>query len=242
MACYSDLKGHSAIVTGADSRIGDAVVRELEAQKMWVTAVPAELPTEEATLSASALADKVRDHLTDVDTVSRTCSQVVGKYGGIDLLVHCAGAQPAVDGPQITDISDERWRGAVVSTMRGAFLWSQGVLRHMVARRRGCVVFIAAEAARNPTYAAGIDYASTRGALTGLARHLAREMGPHGIRVNVVAVADAAAAGVSSLPRLPAYLSWATPPASPAEAARLVAFLASGAAAYITGVCLDAFR
>lgn len=241
MARYPELTGQAAIVTGTDSPPGDAVARELESHGLRVIRVDHSVSRDVDGNRLQHHSDEVlRVDMVGAEAVERMCAQVVGRYGRIDLLVHCAGTLPGNGGPEITDIFDDRWRRAITHTLRSSFLFAKAVLPPMLIQGRGSIIFMTAQAARRPAYAAGADYAAVRGGLIGLARHLAREVGPGGVRVNAIAPPDMAVAGGTPLPLLPGTIVCGAD-SSPEDFARLVAFLASDSAAYITGVCLDAF-
>src|SRR5207302_7969338 len=128
--------------------------------------------------------------------------------------------------------------------LKSVFLCSRAVLPAMIERRRGRIVNVASGAGRTATHVTTSPYSAAKGGVLAFTRHLAREVAPHGITVNAVAP------GVTLSPRIEQVydpsrrqeLEAMVPLgrlARPDDQAGPIVFLASAAAAYITGATLD---
>ena len=172
-------------------------------------------------------------------------------YGQIDVLVNNAG----ITGPTALarDIDAADWREMVDVNLNGAFYCAKHVSRGMIERKSGAIVNIASIAGRIG-YALRTPYAATKWGLIGLSHSLAAELGPHGIRVNAVlpgpvegdrvrkVIADRAAATGQSLEEAAKIFTANLPLGrfvTAEEVASAVTFLASDAAAAITGQALN---
>jgi rhamnulose-1-phosphate aldolase/alcohol dehydrogenase len=179
-----ELAGRVALVTGGAGGIGGAIVERLAADGACV--VVADLDGESATATAARLGDSgtgVEVDVTDEDAVARAYESAVLAYGGVDVVVACAGIASSAPIEEATLAEWERNHGVLA---RGYFLVARAaaaVLRRQ--GRGGSVVFIGSKNA----LAAGrnaVAYSSAKAAELHMARCLAEELGPDGIRVNTV--------------------------------------------------------
>jgi NAD(P)-dependent dehydrogenase (short-subunit alcohol dehydrogenase family) len=230
-------------VTGAGAGIGratalafaelGAAVAVTDIDEAAVRAVADEIAAKGGAAFASAL-DVAEE--AAVDSVVR---ETLERLGRIDVLVNNAGIGARV---ATVDMPSERWQRVLDVGLNGAFYCARAVGRHMVARRAGAVVNVASIMGLtggglypNPAYHA------VKGALVNLTRALALEWAPHGIRVNAVAPAFVRTRLVEPLmadPEMAKALIDATPLGRLVEAdevAAAIVFLASDAAAMITG-------
>ncbi|MDG4831641.1 SDR family oxidoreductase [Solwaraspora sp. WMMD1047] len=170
------LAGRIALVTGAGSGIGLAVARRLA--EAGAEVVSADLDTSDCAGFA------VTADLGTATGVDDLVAAATDRFGGVDVLVNNVAVAPYRDG--FTDIDDASWqRSWDVNVMSGVRL-CRAVIPIMVDRGGGSVVMIGSEAARHPTPRL-LDYSVTKAALLSLAKALAFEYGPHGVRVNTVA-------------------------------------------------------
>jgi NAD(P)-dependent dehydrogenase (short-subunit alcohol dehydrogenase family) len=179
-----------------------------------------------------------------VDLVVR---EAEARFGGVDLLVNNVG----IAGPtaRVEDISRQEWDLSIATNLTSHFLFARRVIPGMKARRCGLIVNISSGSAK-VGLPLRLPYVVSKGAVLSLTLNLARELGPHGIRVNAllpgairgariqrVIEAKADALGVTAQEyeqRLLKYISLRTM-IEPGDIAAMVAFLASPAGARITG-------
>jgi rhamnulose-1-phosphate aldolase/alcohol dehydrogenase len=184
-----DLAGRIALITGGASGIGRAAARTLAARGAHVVVADLNLDgAQEATDGIvesfglrRALALPV--DVTDEEAVAETMRRTVLEYGGLDILVASAGL--ATSAP-VTETTLEDWERNFAVLARGYFLAAREAFRVLIQQARGgSVVFVASKNA----LVAGANasaYSSAKAASLHLARCLAEEGGPHGIRVNTV--------------------------------------------------------
>jgi NAD(P)-dependent dehydrogenase (short-subunit alcohol dehydrogenase family) len=175
--------------------------------------------------------------------VERLVGQAAEAFGSIDILVNNAGI---FAGGPIEDLPEEDWDRTMAVNLKGVFLCSQAVGRYMIQRQRGgCIVNVASIAGHMPEVNGGA-YAPSKAAVLSLTRLLAVEWAKHGIRVNAVSPGPV----MTPLQRA-AYPSEALLAArnravpmnrhgTPEEMAKVVVFLASDDASYITGADIAA--
>ena len=224
--------GRVALVTGAASGIGAATAALLAAEGATVVGVDV------------APADGVeRCDVTDPASVQQAVAATAERHGGIDIVANVAGV---VRMGRVADLTLDEWQRHLAVNLTGPFLVSQAALPHLL-QRRGCIVNVASVAGvAGQAYAAA--YCASKGGLVLLTKSMALELGPDGVRVNCVcpgAVDTPLIAGVAGtipadgdlrlLARMQGPIDRMIPPAEVAEA---VAYLASDAAASITGTAL----
>ena len=237
----SELAGKRALVTGASRGIGAAIALAL-AEKGADVAITYERSADRAAEIVLAIEGKGRKALAiqadsaDPAAVKRSVAEAAKGLGGIDILVNSVGI--ARFGPFV-DMSLEDIDALLNVNVRSAVLATQAAVPHL--GKGGRVITIGSNAAERASFGGLVGYSLTKSALLGLTRHLARELGPQDITVNLVQPgptdtdmnpADGELAGtVRPLTALGRY-------AAPAEVASAVAFLASPAASYMTGSML----
>jgi NAD(P)-dependent dehydrogenase (short-subunit alcohol dehydrogenase family) len=241
-----DLKGRVGLVTGGGGGIGRAIAGRLAREGMAVAVLDRDGAAAQ-TVGAEIGGLAVTADVTAPDQVHAAVDMVVGRFQKIDLLVNNAGicwTGPALEMP--LDMLQSMLRVNV----EGVFIVSRTVLPHMVARRSGSIVNLASWAGKTGNaYFAG--YSASKFAVIGLTQALAREMAPHGIRVNAICpgivVETAMRTALEAQQRgygLPQTEERAkTIPVGrlsvPDDVARIAAFLASDEADYITGEAIN---
>ena len=240
---YPDLRGKVAVVTGGSRGIGAATCRALASNGVRVavngrdrTAIDVLVRDLGADAMAVA-ADCTRE--TDVEAMRE---RVESELGPVDLLATFAGGFNSFT--PVEHISLEEWRQVVEVNLTSTFITVRAFLPGMIERRRGSIVTMASVSGRfldKPTMAA---YAAAKAGVVMFTRHLALEVGRHGIRANCVApgttlseriesIMDAESidrtAAMSPLGRL----------GLPEDTANATIFLLSNAASWLTGVTLD---
>ena len=178
----SGLSGRLALVTGAGGGIGAAVVRLLVEEGARVVAT--DLPS--TALSGLAFLNGVRVEPLDVSdgaAVEALFDRIEAEDGPIDFVASVAGVLSNVT---VDQTSDAEWRRVFAVNADGVFHLGREVSRRMGERGKGAFVTVSSNAAGVPRHAMAA-YAASKAGLEGATRVMARELGPHGIRVNAVA-------------------------------------------------------
>jgi NAD(P)-dependent dehydrogenase (short-subunit alcohol dehydrogenase family) len=234
------LRGRRALVTGAASGIGHAVVERL--QREGVEAFGTDIHGAHGVLVAD---------LTDADEVEK----LAGRVGAIDFLVNAAGGPvapsradtlPALPRRSLAleDLDEKQWTRVIAANLTTAFLVCREFAPGMKARRFGRIVNFASIAARRGSDRVGVHYAAAKGGIIGLTKTLALELGPHNVTVNAIAPGfirtprieaagwgNATDAFIQSLPLRRA--------GRPDDIAGVVAMLCSDAGGYVSGATID---
>jgi len=183
----SDLRGRTALVTGAASGIGGAVARALAEAGAAVAAVDRDATALDAAVAKLA-ADGLRVIALPADVTSSV--QVEGavdaaeeRLGPLDFLVNAAGVLRLGEVGQLTE---QDWNTTFAVNTTGVFLVSRAVARRMVPRRGGAIVTVASNAASTPR-AKMAAYAASKAASEMFTKCLGLEVAQHGIRCNIVA-------------------------------------------------------
>ena len=237
--------GKAIIVTGAGQGIGRAIAERFARDGGSV--LVADQRGETARDVADALtaeghrAVAVQVDVTNPAQVRAMVDRAMSEFGGVDVLVNNAGILRAT---KIVDIPPDEWDLVMGVNVKGVFLCSQAVHDAMVARGGGRIVHMASLAGRATSTLGGAHYSTSKAAVLGLMRHMAREWARDGITSNAVSpgMVDTPMARAGADPIRMAEIVKTIPLgrlADPTEIANLVTFLASDEAAYITGASVD---
>ena len=228
-----------AIVTGASRGIGAEIARELLAMGMTVVAVdiredllaklPAKLQAPEGKLDT-----RVQD-VTDPEGFSALIDDVAAKYERIDVLVNNAGITR--DG-LLLRMSDEDWELVLKVNLTSAFIGTRAVVRHMMRARDGAIINMASFSGLEGNRGQA-NYAASKAGLIALTKTTAKELAGKNVRANAVAPGFIVTEMTDALPQQAKDIALSLIPlkrmGAPADVAMAVGFLASEAAAYITG-------
>ena len=229
--------GHvvSALVTGASKGIGRACALALAAAGHRVAVGWANDEDGGAKTAADAGGVGFRIDVSDTASVDRAFSEVEDALGPVDVLVNNAGI--TADG-LLLRMNDDQWGSVLRTNLDGGFHCIRRALPGMVRRRAGRIVTVGSVAGTLGN-AGQANYAAAKAGLVGLTRAVAREVASRGVTCNLVAPGPIATAMTDVLPEeRRADLARSVPlgrMGAPEEVAAVVAFLASDAAAYITG-------
>lgn len=238
--------GHTALVTGAGSGIGLATAQLLA--ELGVTVAVTDRDADAAQSGADRIvSDGYSAVAYEMDVTNEAVTDAVinefaDRYGKIDIFVGSAGAGARMP---TEEMPTEVWQSVVDVNLTGNFRCARASGRHMLQARSGVIVFVTSVMGLvgggiypNPAYQA------TKGALVNLTRALALDWASRGVRVNSVAPSFARTPLTEKLlsdPDMEREILAATPLGrlvEPREVAFAIAFLASDAAAMITGVTL----
>lgn len=231
------------VITGAGGGIGGACARVYAAEGARL--VLADIDCERVETVARDLAGPDRashfaGDLTQEWTAVGLIRAAVDRFGGVDVLVNAAGAFHSTALPAV---GADEWRRIQEINVTATFWAAQAALEVMIPRRSGSIVNIGSVAGRTGGLSAGVSYSTSKAAVAGLTRALARYAGPHGINVNCVNPGLVDTAMTSERPQYEIDRAVAATPlarsARPEEIAAAVVFLSSAAASFVHGAQLD---
>jgi NAD(P)-dependent dehydrogenase (short-subunit alcohol dehydrogenase family) len=178
------LAGRSALVTGAASGIGRAIVKALVAAgaRVAVTDKNAEAATGLAQEIAGGAISAGLD-VTDVAATAQVFDQAIAAFGRLDIV--CANAGISTMNATV-DLTEAEWDANMDVNAKGVFLTNQAAVRRWLAAKQGGVIVNTASLAGKLGAPLLAHYSASKFAVVGFTQALAREMGPHGIRVNCV--------------------------------------------------------
>jgi 3-oxoacyl-[acyl-carrier protein] reductase len=242
-----DFTGRVALVTGASSGIGAATAELLAACGARVALGyhgnrdGAERATRQITESGGH-AIAIQADLRQVTGVQQLVRDAVKALGPIDVLVNNAGS--LVRRFPIRELTEEGWEEILALNLRSAVFSAQAVTPSMIERRRGAIVNAGSIAGHSGGGVGAGPYAAAKAGLVAMTKSLAKELAPHGVRVNAVSpgVIDTPFHEVFTTPDMMRALVNSIPLGrigTPAEVAKVIAFLASDAASYIVGETIE---
>ncbi len=238
----ADLTGQIAIVTGASRGLGRGIALALARCGAKIACVARNTEkldeTVEAIAQAGGTATAFGCDVADAQQVNEVVERVVEQWEGVHILVNNAGITRDTLIPRM---QDDEWDGVIATNLRGPFLFIRAVTRPMMRGRYGRIINMASVSGLmgNPGQS---NYSASKAGLIGLTRSAARELASRSITVNAVApgfidTEMTAALGEAVIEevkkRVPVKRLGAVD-----EVAESVLFLASAAAAYITGTVL----
>ena len=187
LAKYPSLKGKRVFVTGGGTGIGEAIVTAFVEQGAVVAFVDIAKQASEALCARLAQAGHAAPvfrycDITDIPALQRTVAELAGQLGDFDILVNNAANDQRHD---IQDVSLDYWNERIAINQRPMFFTIQAVLEGMKKKGGGSIINFSSMSwhAKGAGYPV---YATTKAAVIGLTRSLARDLGPFGVRVNTV--------------------------------------------------------
>src|SRR5690349_6523537 len=175
-----EFKSKRVLVTGGTKGMGEAMVRRFLLSGAAV-----------ATTARSPLPQGQNPSLfvqTDVGTaegVQKVVGRIQQEWNGLDILVNCLGGSEAPNGG-FRALTDDNWQRALNVNLLAAVRLNRAFVPGMIERKSGVVVHISSIQHRLPLYDATLAYAAAKGALRTYNKGLANEVGPNGVRVNMI--------------------------------------------------------
>ena len=234
LAKYGSLQGKRVFITGGGSGIGESLVAEFAAQGALVAFVDIAVEASEALcrrLAEAGWTAPLFRHcdITDIASLQAVMAELAGKLGDFDILVNNAANDQR---HQAQDVTLDYWNERIAINQRPMFFTCQAVFEGMKRRGGGSIINVSSISWHMKSGGYPV-YATTKAAVVGLTRGLARDYGAHNIRVNTVTpgwvmtqrqielwVDDAAEAEIKKSQCLPNKLM-------PQDIAAMVLFLAS---------------
>jgi 3-oxoacyl-[acyl-carrier protein] reductase len=239
-------EGKVAIVTGAGRGIGQAIALRLANEGARLACVSrTEANAKNTADQINAIrADAAKAYTVDIAdhvAVQKIGAQVLNDFSRGDILVNNAGVTR--DGLAMRMSLDD-WDSVINTNLRGAFSFSQSIIRAMIKQRSGRIINISSVIGLMGN-AGQTNYAASKAGLIGLTKSLARELASRNITVNAVApgfITTDMTAGLTD--EIKSFIQSKIPlgkTGTPEDIANAVAFLASAEAGYITGqvLCVD---
>jgi 3-oxoacyl-[acyl-carrier protein] reductase len=247
MENYLNLSGKVALVTGASSGIGAAtasVLAELGA-KVAISYHSNQSGAEQVRakiLAAGGTAIAVRADLRQAADIPTLVGRSTEALGPIDILVNNAGS--LVERMRILEVNSNRWDEIFDLNLKSAVLCAQSVAASMIERKTGAIINVSSIAGRNGGGPGAGAYSAAKAGLIAFTKSLAKELAPHGVRVNAISpgVIDTPYHEAFSTPEMMKNFVAAIPlgrVGTPMECAKVIAFLASEAASYIVGETIE---
>ncbi|PKP90538.1 MAG: 2-deoxy-D-gluconate 3-dehydrogenase [Alphaproteobacteria bacterium HGW-Alphaproteobacteria-16] len=234
-----DLTGKVAVVTGANTGIGQGIALALAAAGADIAAVGRSAATEtvEKARALGSRAEIISADLSTIEPVQRVVDETIEKLGGLDILVNNAGIIRRADS---VDFTEADWDAVMDTNLKSVFFLCQAAAKHMIAQGGGKIINIASML----TFQGGIrvpSYTASKSGVGGLTKLMANEWAGKGITVNAIAPGYIATNNTDALQkdetrnrqileRIPAG-RWG----DPADLGGAAVFLASSASDYVQG-------
>lgn len=238
-----DLKGQTALVTGASRGLGRAIALAFGRCGADVACVARNADklkeTVDAVIAAGGTAEAFSCDVTDGRCVDEVVEKVIGRFGALHILVNNAGITRDTLLPRMTD---EQWDEVLNTNLRGVFLFTRAASRAMMQSRYGRIINMASVSGAVIGNPGQSNYGASKAALVGFTKTVARELAGRRVTVNALAPGFiesdmTAALGEAILDevqkRIPAKRL-----GKPEDIAQAALFLASPSASYVTGQLL----
>ncbi|MGH8049583.1 MAG: 3-oxoacyl-ACP reductase FabG [Arenimonas sp.] len=240
MTHHHSLQGEVVLVTGASRGIGAAIADTLAAQGAKV------IGTATSEAGANAISERMASlggvgkvlNVTDGAAVEALIDSINAEFGTISILVNNAGI---TRDQLLMRMKDDDWSAILDTNLSSVFRTSKAVMRSMMKARKGRIINIASVIGVTGN-AGQANYAAAKAGIIGFSKSIAKEVGSRGITVNVIAPGFIETDMTQALPEAQKELMMGQIAlgrfGAPQDIADAVAFLASPAAAYITGQTL----
>ena len=233
-ASFASLDGKTALVTGASRGIGRAIAEELARAGAAVV-----VGYRSGGDAAQELATSIGGRAVHADvSTADGAKQLVDEAGDVDVLVNNAGVTR--DGV-LARMSDDDWQTVLDTNLSSVFYTCRAVTRPMMKKRAGVIVNVSSIVGVHGNWGQ-TNYAASKAGIIGFTKSLARELGSRGVRANVIAPGYIKTRLTDAIPEDAQQAMLANTPlgrfGDPEDVGRVVRFLCSDEAAFITGEVL----
>ena len=235
----------SVLITGAGSGIGQAASLAFATEGAAIAAADLRLESAQATASAveelGRPAVALQVDVTQPDSVQAMVEQAVAGLGSLDVLINSAGVREIVP---FLELPAEEWTKVIGTNLTGTFLCSQAVAQHLITQNKAGKIINLSSVAGLVGVPNRAAYVASKHGVVGLTKEMGMELADKHIQVNAIApgvVETAMTAGYFDKPDIVTSLKKAHPAgrwAQPEEIARLMLFLASEDADFMTGATI----
>jgi len=242
-----------AVITAVASGIGRATADIMAAEGAIVVGIDTDESrlgqTVAALRAAGGAAHGRRCDALDAAQVDGVIGAIVEEFGRIDILVNAVGGSTIIGRPgaAVDELSLDDWQRLIAFNLDGTFLFCHAVVPVMKRQRGGKIVNLSSIAGRGRSAASSASYAAAKGGIIAFTKKLSYELGPYGININAIAPSTTLTERIRPhwerrSQEDQARAIDATPLRRVAEAvdqARVICFLASQDADFVTGVTID---
>lgn len=246
MPSYPEFAGRVVAITGAAQGIGAVTARAFAEQHACVALLDIDekgaKQVAEKILAAGGRALVMHTDVTDEQSVAQAIAGTVAEFGGLDVIVNCAGGYTRL--ATVEDMTVDEWDRTVSLNLRSVFLCCRAAIPHLKRSKAGRIINVSSISGRAVQVASSPAYGSAKAAVIQLTRFLAYQLGPDGITANSICPITTLTPRVAALrteadvERIAAQVPLRRL-AVPEDHAQAMLFLASDAAAYINGIALD---
>lgn len=239
------LKGKTAVISGAASAkgIGLATARLLAEHGACIAILDLDQSASEAAAASIGAGHAgFACDVTDRAACEAAAQKAIAAFGQIDILINNAGITEPL---RLLDIGERNWERVIDVNLTGVFYLSQAFLPHMRDRRAGSIACMSSVSAqRGGGIFGGPHYSAAKAGVLGLAKAMAREFGPFGVRVNSVTpgLIQTEITGGMLTDEMRTEILRGIPIGrlgTAEDVARIFLFLASDLSAYVTGAVID---